>query len=195
MKRTNEQMVAEYQSTKSEAVLKEIIKANVGLMNILINPYVESIPNAEFEDLYQEATAFPMMKAIEDYDPTQGVAFCTLLKAYVRQHLNRIYNHEHREKRYPDKPNDSLDRLAEICKDGDIDDRNFTVECKDYKSIEFKDLLESIKFTEKERVVVNVLMNGGTNGDCSELLQIAPSSVTYYFKQIGKKLALAGYAI
>ena len=59
-----------------------------------------------------------MLRAIEDYDPEQGVAFSTLLKVYVRQHLNRLYNEATRQKRFTGTTPDSLDRLSEINKEG-----------------------------------------------------------------------------
>ena len=79
------------------AILKELIEANKGLINLLVSPYLTSIPNSELEDLTSESY-IPMLRAIEDYDPEQGVVFSTLLKVYVRQHLNRLYNELHARK-------------------------------------------------------------------------------------------------
>lgn len=191
---SNEKLVALYNSTQNEEYLKELHSKNVGLLNILVKPYVETIPNAEFEDLMSEAW-FPMLKAIKEFDPDYGCAFSTLLKTYVKQHMNRIYESATRQKRYTGTTPDSYERLIEVGKDGNVDDRNFTVECEDFKSVEFDELLKSVDFTDKERVIVNILMAGGTNGDCSRELDIKPASVTYYFKQIRKKFVLAGYAI
>ncbi len=191
---SNEELVVEYNNTHKEEYLKELHSRNVGLLNILVKPYVETIPNAEFEDLLQEAW-FPLLKAVEEFDPDYGCNFSTLLKTYVRQHMNRIYNEATRKKRFTGTTPDSYERLTEIGKDGSIDDRSFTVDCADFKSIEFMDLLERIDFTESEKVIVNILLCGGTNKDCSRELDIKPASVTYYFKQIRKKFILAGYAI
>lgn len=86
-----------------------------------------------------------MLRAIEDYDPEQGVAFSTLLKVYVRQHLNRLYNEATRQKRFTGTTPDSLDRLSEINKEGGTEtDSTFEVECKDFSSVEFMDLLDSL---------------------------------------------------
>ena len=56
--------------------------------------------NSELEDLTSESY-IPMLRAIEDYDPEQGVAFSTLLKVYVRQHLrafvSRLYSGYYRK--------------------------------------------------------------------------------------------------
>lgn len=194
LKRSNEELVALYNRTQNEEYLKELHTNNVGLLTILVKPYVDTIPNAELEDLMSEAW-FPMLKAMQEFDPEYGCTFSTLLKTYVRQHMNRIYESATRQKRYTGTMPDSYERLTEVGKDGSIDDRSFTVDCEDFKSVEFSELLRSIDFTEKERVIVNILMAGGTNGDCSKELDIKPASVTYYFKQIWKKFVLAGYAI
>lgn len=191
---SNEKLVELYNNTHNEDYLKELYSNNVGLLNILVKPYVETIPNAEFEDLMQEAM-FPMLKAVEEFDPDYGCTFSTLLKTYVRQHLNRMYQTATYQKRYNGSTPDSYERLTEIGKDGSVDDRSFTVECEDFKSVEFRELLKSIDFTEKEKVVVDVLMGGGSNGECSKLLGCTPATVTYYFRQIRKKFVLAGYVI
>ena len=96
---TNEELIKAYKESRDESYLKELIEANKGLINLLVSPYLTSIPNSELEDLTSESY-IPMLRAIEDYDPEQGVAFSTLLKVYVRQHLNRLYNEATRQKRF-----------------------------------------------------------------------------------------------
>lgn len=114
---TNEELNKAYKESRDESYLKELIEANKGLINLLVSPYLTSIPNSELEDLTSESY-IPMLRAIEDYDPEQGVAFSTLLKVYVRQHLNRLYNEATRQKRFTGTTPDSLDRLSEINKEG-----------------------------------------------------------------------------
>lgn len=128
---TNEELIKAYKESRDESYLKELIEANKGLINLLVSPYLTSIPNSELEDLTSESY-IPMLRAIEDYDPEQGVAFSTLLKVYVRQHLNRLYNEATRQKRFTGTTPDSLDRLSEINKEGGTEtDSTFEVECKD----------------------------------------------------------------
>lgn len=127
---TNEELIKAYKESRDESYLKELIEANKGLINLLVSPYLTSIPNSELEDLTSESY-IPMLRAIEDYDPEQGVAFSTLLKVYVRQHLNRLYNEATRQKRFTGTTPDSLDRLSEINKEGGTEtDSTFEVECK-----------------------------------------------------------------
>lgn len=129
---TNEELIKAYKESRDESYLKELIEANKGLINLLVSPYLTSIPNSELEDLTSESY-IPMLRAIEDYDPEQGVAFSTLLKVYVRQHLNRLYNEATRKKRFTGTTPDSLDRLSEINKEGGTEtDSTFEVECKDF---------------------------------------------------------------
>ena len=89
--RNNEELVKLYKESRNEEYLAELISQNTGLINILVSSYLSSIPNSELEDLVSESY-IPMLKAIEDFDEKQGFSFSTLLKAYVRQHLNRLYN-------------------------------------------------------------------------------------------------------
>lgn len=127
---TNEELIKAYKESRDESYLKELIEANKGLINLLVSPYLTSIPNSELEDLTSESY-IPMLRAIEDYDPEQGVAFSTLLKVYVRQHLNRLYNEATRQKRFTGTTPDSLDRLSEINKEGGTEtDSTFEVEVK-----------------------------------------------------------------
>lgn len=97
--RNNEELVKLYKESRDEAYLAELISQNTGLINILVSSYLSSIPNSELEDLVSESY-IPMLKAIEDFDEKQGFSFSTLLKAYVRQHLNRLYNEATRKKRF-----------------------------------------------------------------------------------------------
>ena len=43
-------------------------------------------------------------------------------------------------------------------------DSTFEVECKDFSSVEFMDLLDSLQLNDKEQVAVNILMAGGAKG-------------------------------
>lgn len=99
---TNEELIKAYKESRDESYLKDLIEANKGLINLLVSPYLTSIPNSELEDLTSESY-IPMLRAIEDYDPEQGVAFSTLLKVYVRQHLNRLYNEANKDEKDKDK--------------------------------------------------------------------------------------------
>lgn len=193
--RNNEELVKLYRDSRDEAYLAELISQNTGLINILVSSYLDTIPNAELEDLVSESY-IPMLKAIEDFDEEQGFSFSTLLKAYVRQHLNRLYNEATRKKRFMGSLPDSIDRLQEINKDGGTEtDSSFTVEVEDFKMVEFMELLNSLNLNEKEQIVVNVLMSGGKKGDVAKALKCTPATANYYFKSIKKKFVFAGVAV
>lgn len=194
-KKTNEELVKAYKDTKDERYLEALINQNRGLLYMIVEPFVHSIPKAELEDLTSEAY-FPMLKAIEDFDEARGLTFSNLLKVYVRQHLSRIYNAETRQKRYSGSTTVSYESLVEINRDGGSEgDRSFTVECEDFNSIEFMAFINSLDLNEKEQVAVTVLMAGGTKGEVAKALNCTPATATYYFRQIGKKFVLAGYAV
>lgn len=193
--RNNEELVKLYRDSRDEVYLVELISQNTGLINILVSSYLDTIPNAELEDLVSESY-IPMLKAIEDFDEEQGFSFSTLLKAYVRQHLNRLYNEATRKKRFMGSLPDSIDRLQEINKDGGTEtDSSFTVEVEDFKMVEFMELLNSLNLNEKEQIAVNVLMSGGKKGDVAKALKCTPATANYYFKSIKKKFVFAGVAV
>ena len=79
---TNEALVRNYKESGNESFLEELIKRNTPLLRMLVEPYLATIPNSECEDLIAESY-IPMLKAIEDFDEARGLAFITLLKAYV----------------------------------------------------------------------------------------------------------------
>ena len=192
---TNEEIVKNYKESGNEIYLSELIKKNTPLLRVLVEPYLASIPNSEYEDLIAESY-IPMLKAIEDFDEARGLAFITLLKAYVRQHLNRLYNEATRKKRYTGSTPLSYDALTEINKEGGCElDSYFTVECEDVRAFEFQELLRSLHLNEKEQVAVNVLMDGGTKGDVAKALNCTPATANYYFKSIRKKFVLVGVSL
>lgn len=194
-KRTNEELVVAYRTTRNERYLEELINQNKGLMYMIVEPFVHSIPNSELEDLTSEAY-IPMLKAIEDFDEERGLTFSNLLKVYVRQHLSRLYNEATRQKRYNGSTSMSYESLAEINREGGSEgDSFFTVECEDFNSVEFMALISSLELNEKEQVAVNVLMAGGTKGEVAKALRCTPATANYYFKQLRKKFVLAGYSV
>lgn len=194
-KRTNEELVVAYRTTRNEQYLEELINQNKGLMYMIVEPFVHSIPNSELEDLTSEAY-IPMLNAIEDFDEERGLTFSNLLKVYVRQHLSRLYNEATRQKRYNGSTSMSYESLAEINREGGSEgDSFFTVECEDFNSVEFMALISSLGFNEKEQVAVNVLMAGGTKGEVAKALRCTPATANYYFKQLRKKFVLAGYSV
>lgn len=194
-KRTNEELVVAYRTTRNERYLEELINQNKGLMYMIVEPFVHSIPNSEIEDLTSEAY-IPMLNAIEDFDEERGLTFSNLLKVYVRQHLSRLYNEATRQKRYNGSTSMSYESLAEINREGGSEgDSFFTVECEDFNSVEFMALISSLGLNEKEQVAVNVLMAGGTKGEVAKALRCTPATANYYFKQLRKKFVLAGYSV
>ena len=52
---TNEELIKAYKESRDESYLKELIEANKGLINLLVSPYLTSIPNSELEDLTSES--------------------------------------------------------------------------------------------------------------------------------------------
>lgn len=192
---SNEALVKGYKESRNEGYLAELIRKNTPLLRMLVDPYLATIPNSEYEDLIAESY-IPLVRAVEDFDEARGLAYITLLKVYVRQHLNRLYNEATRKKRYTGSTPISYEALTEINKEGGCEmDSYFTVECEDVRAFEFQELLKSLHLNEKEQVVVNVLMDGGTKGEVAKALNVTPATANYYFKSIKKKFILAGVSL
>lgn len=192
---SNEALVKGYKESRNERYLAELIRKNTPLLRMLVDPYLATIPNSEYEDLIAESY-IPLVRAVEDFDEARGLAYITLLKVYVRQHLNRLYNEATRKKRYTGSTPISYEALTEINKEGGCEmDSYFTVECEDVRAFEFQELLKSLHLNEKEQVVVNVLMDGGTKGEVAKALNVTPATANYYFKSIKKKFILAGVSL
>lgn len=191
----NEDLVLLYRESRNEVYLQELMEQNRGLLTLLVGGYVNSIPNAEMEDLISESY-IPMLRAIEDFDPSLGLTFSNLLKVYVRQHLNRLYREATRQKRYTGSTPVSYEGLVEINKEGgDTTESSFVVDSEEVRMIEFMAFLNSLNLNEKEQVAVNVLMAGGKKGDVAKLLNCTPATANYYFKSIRKKFVFAGVAL
>ena len=47
---TNEELIKAYKESRDESYLKELIEANKGLINLLVSPYLTSIPSTYFPD-------------------------------------------------------------------------------------------------------------------------------------------------
>ena len=97
--KSNEELVELYRGTKDERYLSDLLEQNAGIIYLLAEPFVHTIPNAELEDLIQEAN-IALVKAVAEFDVNKGYTFTTFLKGVVRQRLSRIYNAETRKKRY-----------------------------------------------------------------------------------------------
>jgi len=191
---SNEDLVVAYRESGNEGYLQELITKNTGLFNILAGSYVSSIPHSELEDLLSESY-IAMLDAIKDFDASRVFSFSTLLKTYVRQRLNKIYNTETRKKRFTGSSPVSYESLVEINREGGQAPTAFTVECEDIKSVEFSQLLASMELNEKERVVINILMQGSSKGEVARALNVKPATVTYYIKSLAKKFEIAGVCI
>ena len=195
MTHKNEELVLLYRETQNEDYLQELIHQNRGLLHILVSGYVSSIPNAEEEDLISESY-IPMLRAVNDFDESMGLTFSNLLKVYVRQHLNRLYNTATRKKRYTGSTPVSYESLVEINKDGgDKLDSHFTVECEDIRTVDFVETITALNLNEREQVVVKVLMAGGTKGEVAKALDCTPATANYYFKSLRKKFILSGVCL
>ncbi len=186
-----EELVVLYRNTKDEKYIGMLMEQIKNLMIFIIKPYRQTIPTMDMEDLLSEGYMV-LVKVINDYELYRGIAFSTLLGVYVKQYMNRVYQQATRQKRFTSSAPESFEALAEINREG-VTDSVFEVECEDFHSVELMEFIEGLELDEKERVAVNVLMEGGTKGDIAKELSITPASVTYYIKNIKNKFISAGF--
>ena len=82
---------------------------------------------------------------------------------------------------------------SEFEEEGDtLGNREFSVECEDYSMVEIRMLMDSLNLSAKERVVINLLMDGNTKPDIARRLGVSTPSVHTYIKRIGQKVNLSG---
>lgn len=187
-------LVIIYRNTNEEKYFNELAEKVRRLVILIAKEYEYSIPKSELEDLVSEGYIV-LLRVIENYDQYKGYKFSTLIRKYIIQQYNRIYKKATRHKRFNGAVPDSVERITEICKDGELDSHSFTVDCEDFKDAEFRQVLESLDLTVNERVIVKVIMGGGNKKDCSRALDISQPSVTYYIRHLREKFILAGYVV
>ena len=85
---TNEQLVAEYATTRSPRVLDELVRRNQRLLHHILKRF--SYANEPYEDLLQVAN-LGLLKAAHRFDPEKGRTFSTyaaaLIEGEIRHHL------------------------------------------------------------------------------------------------------------
>lgn len=190
----DEELVELYKSGDErafEALLKSTEKIRYSLANNYLN-----IPGSEIEDLMSEG-AMEMLKAIWKYDSTKyTVSFKSFLYTDLTQRYNDMFKAAVNVKRNPKGFVESFEQLnsnSEFEEEGDtLGNREFSVECEDYSMVEIRMLMDSLKLSAKERVVINLLMDGNSKPDIARRLGVSTPSVHTYIKRIGQKVNLSG---
>ncbi len=167
-----EDLVVMYQNTQKEDCLEEIIRRNKGLLTMWAKSY-SNIPCHDMEDLLEEGY-IACWQAVSNYNPAKGVVFTTLLKVYVKQRLNRLYNEATRKKRYTGADPVSWEELEEIHREGSFID--------DGSSIEVNDFMRNLEGTVKS--VADMLYSGMTKGEVAKSLGVTPATTNYHLKKL-----------
>lgn len=190
----DEELVEMYKSGDErafEALLKSTEKIRYSIAKSYLN-----IPGSEIEDLMSEG-AMEMLKAIWKYDSTKYKAsFKSFLHTAISQHYNDLFKAAVSVKRSPKGFVESFEQMnsnSEFEEEGDtLGNREFSVECEDYSMVEIRMLMDSLNLSAKERVVINLLMDGNTKPDIARRLGVSTPSVHTYIKRIGQKVNLSG---
>lgn len=190
----DEELVELYKSGDErafEALLKSTEKIRYSIAKSYLN-----IPGSEIEDLMSEG-AMEMLKAIWKYDSTKYTAsFKSFLHTAISQHYNDLFKAAVSVKRSPKGFVESFEQMnsnSEFEEEGDtLGNREFSVECEDYSMVEIRMLMDSLNLSAKERVVINLLMDGNTKPDIARRLGVSTPSVHTYIKRIGQKVNLSG---
>ena len=174
-----------------EALLKSTEKIRYSLAKKYLN-----IPGSEIEDLMSEG-AMEMLKAIWKYDSSKYTAsFKSFLHTDLTQRYNDMFKAAVSVKRSPKGFVESFEQMnsnSEFEEEGDtLGNREFSVECEDYSMVEIRMLMDSLNLSAKERVVINLLMDGNTKPDIARRLGVSTPSVHTYIKRIGQKVNLSG---
>ena len=190
----NEELVKLYKAGDTEA-FDELMKKTEALRSSLAQRYL-NIPGSEFEDLMSEG-AIEMLSAIQNFDSKNySSSFSTFLYSAISRHYNDMFTAAVCEKRNPGcfvQSYEQVNSNSEYEEDGDsLGSSEFSVECEDYNMVEIRDLLSRLKLSDKERVVVNLLMAGNSKPDIARRLGVKTPSVHSYVKRIATKINLSG---
>lgn len=190
---SNEELVELYKAGEAEA-FDELMKKTEGLRTSLAQRYL-NIPGSEFEDLMSEG-AMEMLSAIQNFDSEKySSSFSTFLYSAISRHYNDLFVKSTCAKRNSGfvKSYEQLNTHSEYEDDEDsLGSSEFSVECEDYSMVEVRDLLSRLKLSDKERVVVNLLMAGNSKPDIARRLGVKTPSVHSYVKRIATKINLSG---
>ena len=83
---TNEELIKAYKESRDESYLKELIEANKGLINLLVSPYLTSIPNSELEDLTTDYNQIAVLCKSVKGDKIIGMV------EYLEEHGIKVYS-------------------------------------------------------------------------------------------------------
>ena len=190
-----DELVAQYKQDKNERVFAEIMEKTKGLIYVFARSYSRSIIGAEMEDLISEGNLI-LWDAVQTFDDTRDCRFTTYLCGCLKRNYNTLFSMCNCKKRNPGCFVQSYEQLNSNSKheeDGNsLGNSECSVECEDYSMIEVRSLLESLKLSDRERLVVNLLMDGNSKPDIARELGVKTPSVHTYVKRIGKKLIAAG---
>lgn len=171
-----EELVGMYQSSHHEDILAEIMRRNKGLFYKWGQEYY--LVGYDIEDKLSEAY-IAMIRAIDTYNEAEGVMFSSYLKTCVKQHYNRIYNSQHRQKRHTEQEPLSWEGLEEIHKEK-------AIEFELLSDLEVREFISSLDGKVQE-IAIN-LLNGFSKTEIAERLNIKPASVTYHCKRLESML-------
>lgn len=154
------------------------------------------LQNIRLEDLMSEG-AMEMLSAIQNFDSEKySSSFSTFLYAAISRHYNDLFTKAVSAKRNPGgfvRSYEQINSNSEYEDDEDsLGSSEFSVECEDYSMVEIRDLLSRLKLSDKERVVVNLLMAGNSKPDIARRLGVKTPSVHSYVKRIATKINLSG---
>lgn len=157
-----------------------------------------NIPGSELDDLLSEG-AIAMMEAAKNFDESKGAAFTTFLYKHISRRYDKLYSQASAKKRNVNVEVkvhsyiDNLDTDSTVSGDRDFlrSKDYFSVVCDEFDMIEMRMLIDSLKLSEKERVVVNLLIEGCSKPDIAKHLGVKVPSVHSYIKRIGNKLNLS----
>lgn len=191
---TDEELVEIYKEGNEE-VIKELLKSTEKLRYSLAQKYL-NIPKSEMEDLMSEGV-IEMLSAIQKYDRLKYTAsFKSFLYVSISRHYDDLFRAAVSAKRNPRGVEESYEQVnsnSEFNEEGDsLGNSVFSVTCEGYGMAEMKVLLEKLELSEKERIVVNLLIDGRSKPDIAQYLGIKTPSVHTYIKRIGNKLNLSG---
>lgn len=123
----NLKLIKEYQDTKENKLLDQIIERNKGLVHFVLRRY--RVLETDKEDLYQEGM-IGLLRAVERFDTSKGVNFSTYAVIHIRATMRRYLDQritKHKDvyslnKTFTNSEGDEVEYLELIESDIDIEE-------------------------------------------------------------------------
>jgi DNA-directed RNA polymerase sigma subunit (sigma70/sigma32) len=184
---TNEELAMTYQNTACDWEMNDLItimlKRMKGIMTQVADLY-KNIPNIDWNDRMGELQ-IALIKAIANFDVSRGYKFTTFCRSYFNQAMQKQYEIQTREKRFdPTAHHISYENMLENNEEGAKNDFDKLFDDTSYVDSELKQLLDTLKLSDKEYKTCVLLSRGESKSDIARAIGVSATMVNKYIAKV-----------